>query len=289
APAAEGQYPVDVVLSDRLGNKAELLNQRTIKVISPEPQTPPQVEGLSGESGDDSVTLTWNAIAASGFSIDHYRVYYGAVYDKLDKTLDTPGAVTGMTVGNLTNGQQSFFAVKAVDAKAAESKDLSVTIAVTPVAPSLPVSPAPSSSLQATPLNGGVALNWYVTDATSAFYYKIYFGLKSGQYDDFVLVRGDRAATTVPDLINGATYYFAMVPLDAAGQELGGFSTEVSATPGETGFYGAAPELVSSVLGGTLKRVPYNEATGPESLWVIGASVLLAAFVYSQKRKHFKR
>lgn len=283
APAVPGNFPVDVILTDPLGNKAQLLNQGMIQVALPVPAAPPQVEGLLAEAGDATVTLRFTPVAVSENPIAHYRVHFGTHFDELNQVKDTEGPSTEVLIGDLVNGTQYFFSVKAVDNKNTESEMPSVTVAATPVAP-VPVVPpvpvAPVGDYRADAFNGGAQLSWPAFPDAQAFYYKIYFGVQSGQYDDFIVTQNGATAVTVHDLINGVPYFFRVAALDMTGNEISALSPEFSTVPNAV-LRPAAP----SPLSGSLGRVPRSNETGPESLWVVAISFAAAAFFYRHKRR----
>jgi len=282
APASAGRFPLDVILTDALGNKAELLNQRMIQVAVAEPQTPEAVKGLQGAAGDGVVHLSWGAASAPS-AVAHYRVHYGTDFNHLDKTFDTSGNAAQADIPGLTNNTQTFFAVTAVNGQNAESADKGVTIAVTPVSAASAAS-APASGYQAFPQDGGASLIWPAFPGVRALRYKVYFGLKRGTYDDFMVTPNLESRLTVPDLLNGVTYYFAVAALDGEDREISALSPEFSAVPGTVGLYGSAP-TEPAFYSASLGRVPRNDSTGPEVFWVILSSLGAAAVVYSHKRR----
>ena len=83
----------------------------------------------------------------------------------------------------------------------------------------------PPASLNNNPLGGTAASNtatltWQAFPGVNAAFYKIYFGLNTGHYDDYVITQDSRTTFAVNDLINGIPYYFAVVALDFSGNEI---------------------------------------------------------------------
>lgn len=316
APNNPGSYPVDVILTDALANKAELQAQKTLVVQTAAPQAPPIVQNPQGVPGDSEVLVSWDAITGYANGIAAYTVSYGTAMDKLDQSAKTDGPVTQLKISGLTNGTQYFFAVKAVDSKGTASTDPSTVIAVTPVAstalpatttPStgelLPAAPqAPAASLYGNPLTGTVAsntvtLNWQPFPGVTAAFYKVYFGLNSGQYEDYTVTPDDGTTYTVNDLINNVPYYFAVVAINAGGNEISPLSAELKLTPQGSGFMSLPSEQVvpghpgyASILSNMqLSKVPGQEETGPETTWVvIGAITMAATVFYFNRRKLFR-
>ncbi|MEI2771042.1 MAG: PKD domain-containing protein [Candidatus Competibacter sp.] len=74
---------------------------------------------------------------------------------------------------------------------------------------------------------GQVSLAWNASTSTVSGY-KVYYGTASGNYASNVNV-GNATTSTVSNLTDGSTYYFAVKAYDSAGNE-SGFSNEVSQT-----------------------------------------------------------
>jgi len=322
-PVNAGNFPVDVILVDSLSNKAELLNKGTITVASPEATTPPQVQGLTGTPGDTAVQLTWESVQNHDRPIQHYRVYYGLTFDALDLSADTQDATLQWELRDLSNDRQYFVGVKAVDTQGNESEEMSVVIAVTPVAPDpcadvdcglngqcaegvcecnegyegdsckiLSQMIVPSGAqVIATPMNGAVQLSWPAFAGVRGYYYKIFMGFAPGQYNDFVVTSDNRTSVTIGDLINNAPYYFAVAALDVNGSLVSELSQEVQAMPTGSAFRPSAPTVSQpdgfdqDVYRDQLDRVPGTDATGPEAIWIVLISLVFAHFLYHHKRK----
>ncbi|MDH5596857.1 MAG: fibronectin type III domain-containing protein, partial [Candidatus Peregrinibacteria bacterium] len=252
------------------------------------------------------------------------RVHYGTDFEALTETAETADDSTTIKISNLENDTQYFFAVSAVDSKNEEGVK-SITIAVTPVAdeevteegegeiseddlnPSAPETETPAlnlppASLYNNPLGGSassntVTLTWQAFPGINAAYYKVYFGLRSGQYDDYVLTPDNRTNFAVQDLINNLPYYFAVAALDFSGNEISPLSAEFVITPRGAGFQSLPADQVipgqpvyrSPLENFKLAKVPGQEATGAEALWIALASVFFAAMFYFYKRRLIRR
>ncbi|EKD93956.1 MAG: beta-1,3-glucanase [uncultured bacterium] len=107
-------------------------------------------------------------------------------------------------------------------------------------------------NVKAVPADGEVQLRWdAATDNVGVTGYKIYMGLHSvskagDKYDLDPIEVGNVLKTTVEDLDNNTTYYFAMTALDAAGNESEAYSYEVSATLVDSGDDGKNPVVSSA-------------------------------------------
>lgn len=236
----------------------------------------------------------------------------------LDQTSQTEGNATSLKITGLTNGTQYFFAVKAVDSKGLESAEPSVTIAVTPIGPETEIptetepteteglfpaaTETPTGTLYNNPLTGSpssntIALSWQPFPGIAATYYKVYFGLNAGQYDDYVVTPDNRTTFAVNDLINGVSYYFAVVAVNLSGNEISPLSAELRMAPQGGRFMSLPADQVvpgrpgyASILSNTkFSQVPTQEETGPETTWmVIGAITLAGGLFYLNKRRLFR-
>lgn len=161
APAEPGEYPLDILLVDELGNEQTYEDQALItisadgtaqvteetvppaEVLPPaetpaEEMTPPagnpptQVFGVIPFGSDKRVTLVWEAATDADGLIDHYKIYYGLNPANLDLFADTLDASTTWYIPNLENGKEYFFAVAAVDDAGLESATLSELVNAIP-------------------------------------------------------------------------------------------------------------------------------------------------------------
>jgi len=304
APVVDGSYPIDVILVDKLSNKTEIQNKTTVQVTTQKEVKPPVVQGVTGAPGDGQAILTWYEITDHTVPIQKYKIYYGTKFDLLDKTVETPSAVTSYTVTGLENDKQYFFAVRAVDSKSLESEKDSVVIALTPSGTpeeetpgegetTLPTETVSGTGLSGTASQNSVTLNWQPLGGIQTYFYKIYFGIQTGQYSDYVVTSNNSLGATVSDLIPGLKYYFAVVALDLSGREVSALSNEISLTPSGAGFHSAPPSYTQSgtttpIYADQFQKVPSNEKTGPETVWLVLISIIAANILYRYKRKIVK-
>lgn len=138
APAEVGDYAINVVLKDSLGNEADYRDQETIIVsamssandLSPKISAP---TGLSSASGREEVTVSWESPEApAGGTISFYRVYYGPSKEELFADSNTLDSSTTWLITGLVGGEKYYFAVAAVDANGNEG-ELSETAIGTPL------------------------------------------------------------------------------------------------------------------------------------------------------------
>lgn len=327
APANTGSYPVDVILVDDLANKSELQAQKTILVEAEALVAPPTAQNPEGIAGDTEVLLTWDAVSGHTTGIASYKVNYGTSHENLDQAAQTEGSATSLKIIDLQNDTQYFFAIKAVDSKGLESEEASVVIAVTPVSPeeeetpvvdepvdtdsmqpsapetdvptTVPSITMPPASLYNNPVIGSassntVSLTWQPFPGIAAVYYKVYFGLNPGQYDDYEVTTDNRTSFAVNDLINGVPYYFAVVALNFAGNEISPLSAEFQMTPQGSGFQSlpadqvvaSRPTYISPLSNIQFAQVPAQEDTGPAATWIVIIAITLAGGVfYLNKRR----
>ena len=318
APVIEGSFPIDVILVDSLANKSELLNKSMVVVAGKDDVLPPQVSGLTGTESDTSVELVWEEVKGHETEIQKYKIYYGTTFDELDKSVETEDSATLLIIDELENDTQYFFAVTAIDSKGLESEEQSVVVAITPISSvdeldesivepadvavpvidpvtgqitypttGLPVLPG---TIQATSTQNTITLGW--EPIVGAYFYKVYFGLSSGRYDDYIVTPDNRPGYVVGDLIPQIPYYFAVVGLDLTGREISPLSAEFSMVPGGTSYHLAPPEAPTAsqptytpTLDNQLANIPSNDETGPEAIWIILISVFAAYIFYNHKTK----
>ncbi len=334
APSSSGSYPIDLLLVDDLGNKSEFKSQKTILVGEDELSYPPKVENVEGISSDSEIILSWDPVKNHTSSISSYHIFYGTSYENLDKNIQSSGDSNILKIENLLNGTQYFFSVKAVDSKGLESEESSVVISVTPnsntslsendssnednqtniesefLNPSaeaqeasenatMNIGAGASSSLYHNPLNGSstvnsVTLTWQDFPGVHASRYKIYFGIKSGNYSDYIITPDNRNNFIIKDLIAGVNYYFSVVALDVSGNEISPLSEEFNLLPQKEGFQPSSESYKSSndanyasILDNSkFSQVPKQEDSGMKSVWIVILSISLASFFFYFNKKH---
>ncbi|HQB50796.1 MAG TPA: IPT/TIG domain-containing protein [bacterium] len=115
---------------------------------------------------------------------------------------------------------------------------------------------AAPTNLTATAAPGGGAINLSWSAYNTAVKYKIYYGLRSGQYfNQPIEVDSDKTSVTVRDLINGQNYYFAIsaiLRLDNESFAETALSSEVQKTPLDQQAPAVPGSLSCRVLGNTL-------------------------------------
>jgi len=144
APLEKGTYPLDVILVDELGNEGSYTDVAIIEITEDgdgvidgeEPmeeidEKPSDVFGVQAVSDDSKVTLNWQP-ASDDSAVDYYRIYFGLTPSNLDRAVDTFDNKSTWYIPDLTNGQEYFFAVVAVDDAGQESDNQSSIISGIP-------------------------------------------------------------------------------------------------------------------------------------------------------------
>jgi predicted phage tail protein len=184
---------------------------------TPAPEAPGPPTGLTATPGNTQVTLKWNPPASDGgATVTGYDLYAGTTADFSGQApvARVPGTIA--TVKDLVVGTTYHFQVRAVNRvgagpPSAEAKTVGVTV---------PTAPA---RLTATPGNAQVTLSWAppVSDGGSRISgYLIYRetspGGGTGTPVNRLLVPGTRYRVT--GLVNGTTYYFRVIAVNAVGK-----------------------------------------------------------------------
>lgn len=140
APAADGEYTINVIITDKVGNvspAAEVGKLRVDASLKPDApvgfDVPSKVSGVSAAPGNARITLTWQlAQAASGIAL--YRIYYGSDPTSLNLIVNTQDSKTTWFIPNLQNGTKYYFQVVGVDTQGSEGDNRSDVVNATPSA-----------------------------------------------------------------------------------------------------------------------------------------------------------
>lgn len=270
APQIGWDYSLDVILTDYLGNKGEYLNKGLLNVKKAAIPLPPKVTGLRAQTDDKKINLTWDNITEHTSTITKYRIYSGESENALSKITETNGAVNQWYIANLENSKRYYFAITAIDNQGFESTEKSLIVNAIPQ--------EKESLVRAVASDTKVTLSWK-SFGQNPSRYKIKYGIQSNQYTESIITIDNRTTWYLPDLINGVSYYFQVVPLDSSGNEQT-TAPEVSATPFGAGF--------KPVAGGQNYVLPQTHEpqgdTGPE-MWIVVVFSLLFIDVVLRVRK----
>jgi hypothetical protein len=120
-----------------------------------------------------------------------------------------------------------------------------------------------------------VKLGWNASTSKDVTGYRIHYGTASRTYTASIVL-GNVTSGKVPGLVEGVTYYFAVIAITAAGLE-SGFSEEVSFKPGlHTSHIGIAANGESVLLLSGLIGIQYDiEASVDLNSWTLIAIVTI--------------
>jgi subtilisin family serine protease len=189
----------------------------TVTGGSPPTSPPDAPTGLVATAGDGTVSLHWNASSgATGYTVRRSTVS-GSGFS----TIATGITATTYTDAGLSNGTTYYYRVSALNA-AGESAD-SAEVSATPML--LP--PAAPTGLAATPGNGQISLSWTAPSGVTSYTVK----RSSTSGGPYTPIQTGISGTSIVDtgLVNGATYYYVVTAVNAAGESP--TSNEASATP----------------------------------------------------------
>ena len=201
--------------------------------------------GLTASGGDRAVRLNWNRPSDDGGSpIIRYEYRYAAVGEEWSDWQNVAATAVGVTVGNLVNGREYAFGVRAVNAL---GKGPVETARATPVGP--PPGPGnggfggggapgggPRQTVPDAPTNlladGGneqVALSWEAPKNDGGFAITDYEVRINGR-GSWISTGSIHTTHTVTGLTNGTAYVFQVRAVNAAGSSP--YSNRAEATPG---------------------------------------------------------
>ena len=201
--------------------------------------------GLTASGGDRAVRLNWNRPSDDGGSpIIRYEYRYAAVGEEWSDWQNVAATAVGVTVGNLVNGREYAFGMRAVNAL---GKGPVETARATPVGP--PPGPGsggfggggapgggPRQTVPDAPTNlladGGneqVALSWEAPENDGGFAITDYEVRINGR-GSWISTGSIHTTHTVTGLTNGTAYVFQVRAVNAAGSSP--YSNRAEATPG---------------------------------------------------------
>ena len=183
----------------------------------------------SAKTGTDFVDLTWDS-AADNIGVSEYDIYRQETSGAgiTEKLLDTiPGDVTSYRATALTPGDEYTFIIRAKDAKANISGDLSGNFMTLIHDDAAPTWPAASSMEVENVLADNLDLNWSkANDNIDVTGYQI---IKNGSV--IATVEGDINSYHVMGLMPGTAYSFEVEAQDAAGNVSESGTTLAISTP----------------------------------------------------------
>ena len=208
-------YYCAVAPVDAYGNQGELSNVASSPAAGP---APVQIQAQPSSAALDAVEVSWTDSADTNV-LGYVVLYWTPGTDTTNSMsfFDTTNAI----ISGLTPGLSYDFAIEPIDSFGTESIASSVVSSLVSV---------PEPIILAAQALGAstVELTWNSLTNEGAEAYTIYYGTQSGNYTASITV-----STVTNELVSylyGAeTYYFAVAPLDAWGNQ-GPLSNEASAT-----------------------------------------------------------
>ena len=222
-----------------VGNKRNEEAMLGGRVAPPGVTVPISEIGLTASGLDRAGRLNWNRPANDGGSpIIRYEYRYAPVGEVWNDWENVGAGAVGVTVGNLVNGLEYVFEVRAVNAL---GKGPVETAAATPVLrtgppPPPPPPPGPRETVPDAPTNlladGGneqVALSWEAPEDDGGFAITDYEVRINGR-GSWISTGSIHTTHTVTGLTNGTAYVFQVRAVNAAGSSP--YSNRAEATPG---------------------------------------------------------
>ena len=227
-----------------VGNKPNEESEEPLEVRVAPPGAPEPISsiGLGASSGSGSVRLSWNRPSEDGGSaIIRYEVRYQAVGEAWSEWENVGTGSRGVTVGNLVNGREYVFEVRAVNAL---GKGGAETVQATPerrIAPPPPPPPPPGNGggggllfppeaplgLMAMAGEGAVRLEWSPPESdggTPILRYEYRLKEGRGEFGEWTRIAdsapGEVNATgyTVGEIGNGTVYVFELRAVNLVGE-----------------------------------------------------------------------
>ncbi len=173
---------------------------------------PEAVCNINAEVKDYAANLSWD-VATDNVGVTKYIVKYRLADSENWQTKEVSGCE--LTLSNLAVGSYEYM-VKAADAagNAGEWSDVGL-FEIKDV-----TKPVFNSTPTAKVEGGNVTISWQpATDNVGIEKYRIEYGVKGGEYTDFVEVEGSAAVATLTALQDATNYIFRVIAIDAAGNE----------------------------------------------------------------------
>ncbi|MBI2464342.1 fibronectin type III domain-containing protein [Candidatus Peregrinibacteria bacterium] len=214
APKTPGEYPIDIILADRLGNESSYQSYSTLKIVE-EIQSPSKVTGLTAQAEERRIILSWeNGVSDT---ISHYRIYYGKDENNLDQTVDTQDSNTSWYIPDLEPGKEYFFAITALDEQNNESMEQSEKVSAMPLGI---VYPEKVQNVQVVDDIQKVTITWEPSqDDTYISSYRIHYGTEENALKGTVNTYDNQTSWYISELVGDVTYYFAVTAIDSDGNE----------------------------------------------------------------------
>ena len=224
-----------------VGNKGNEQGMLEVRVSPPGAPEPISSMGLRASSGSGSVRLSWNRPSEDGGSpIIRYEYRFAPAGEAWSEWENVGAGTRGVTVGNLVNGREYVFEVRAVNALGkggAETAGATPELRIAPPPPrgggggggggGLLFPPQAPAGLMAMPAEGAVRLEWSPPDSdggTPILRYE--YRLKEGRggfgewtpIEDSAPDEVNASGYTVGELGNGTVYVFELRAVNLVGK-----------------------------------------------------------------------
>ncbi len=167
------------------------------------------------------VELTWSP--SPNADVAQYNVHFGTQSGSYPNVISYPD-ISDVIIPGLQDGQTYYFAVSAVDTNGNESVLSNEASYAVPVAPQLTL------QAQASVVTTLAAdLNWNGSSDSDVYAYVVNYGLQPSALTNSATFYYATTGT-VTGLVAGATYYFAVAPIDNYGEQNAALSSPVSCT-----------------------------------------------------------
>lgn len=262
APEIEGDYTLDALLIDELGNEIKSSNIARITVSggSEEIVYPSQVTGVEAVGGHEKITLSWQpprnaklsgSMIADEVALEHWETWTTLSEQELIDVWET-----------LTEPEKALAFLHLEKAMELEEVD------------ALP------DTLNAT---FGEDFDAYILEErVEIHHYRIYYGPTEDLMYSTIDTEDNRLTSTLDNLSNGQALFLAVVAVDAEGNESKEQSAPISATPQADEaalLFAAAQEAAARKQAQEAEQAALEKAkdadnidTGPELLWLLGIS-----------------
>ena len=229
------------------GEYATVESIRFLQDIIPEGLTEPNslVKNLSAVPGDGRVSLKWNELPnVSGYRVEYWEKDKESARRQVN--VDVPQA----QISGLENLNIYCFTVTPTDG-AWQGQ----TCAPVEAAPQPAKAPAAPDMVSVTPLDGQLSVSWKAGE--NAVWYEVYYTDQANASTASYRQAGGQvtgSSLTIPDLVNGTTYYIYVVAGNDAGRS--GPSRIAEGTPKATDYSRPAGIPTEGILeGNDIQRV----------------------------------
>ena len=227
-----------------VGNKGNEQGMLEVRVSPPGAPEPISSIGLRASSGSGSVRLSWSRPSDNGGSpIIRYEVRYQAVGEAWSEWENLAAGTRSVTVGNLVNGREYVFEVRAVNALGKGGAETAMAVPERRIAPPRPP-PAPRppgngdgggllfppeapAGLMAMPGEGAVRLEWSPPESdggTPILRYEYRLKEGRGEFGEWTPIEDsapgevNASGYTVGELGNGTVYVFELRAVNLVGK-----------------------------------------------------------------------